>query len=180
MVSPLRLPRLPQGVQFTDPATGLPTRQGQQWWQRAMEEIEAGVNGVIEAQQAAADAQVAAETAQTAADTAQTAAETAQSAADAIVVPPTNTRSVSTSQALTADDYAILADATAGAITLTLPAAASAMNVIIVTKTDASVNAVNVAPAGSDNINGGGAPVAMTLQNVARTFTSDGTSQWYG
>ena len=79
-VEPIRLPRLPQDVQFIDPKSGYPTNRGQRWWQRAMEQIEAGVNGVIEAQAAAEAAATAAENAQTAADNAQTAADIAAGA----------------------------------------------------------------------------------------------------
>lgn len=148
--------------------------------QAILDQIVDAVNAVAAAQAAADAAQTAADAADTAAATAQAAAEAAQDAVDAIVVPPTGTRSVSTTQALTADDFAILADASGGAITLTLPSAASAQNAIVITKTDASANAVNLAPFGSDQLNGGGAPVPITLQNAARTFTSDGTSEWYG
>lgn len=80
-LTPIRLPRLPQSVQFTDPATGFPTQQGQLWWQRAMEQIEAGVNEVIAAQAAAAAAQAAANTAQTTA----TSAAAAVAALDIVV-----------------------------------------------------------------------------------------------
>ena len=173
-----KLPRIPRGMMPEAFCV---------FWDRVCTTIETQENtqddllaAIIAAQDAADAAQAAADTAATAAANAQTAADNAQAAVDAIEVPPTGSRTVSTTQALTPDDYTIVANASGGAITLTLPAAAAAMNSIIVTKVDATANAVNVQPAGADNLNGGGAPVAITTQYSPRIFNSDGGSDWYG
>jgi hypothetical protein len=77
----LRLERLQRGVAYFD-KEGRATVQFQLHWQRTMEAIEASVNGIQTALDAAAAADAAALAAQTAADGANTAAAGAQSAAD--------------------------------------------------------------------------------------------------
>lgn len=149
-----RLPRLQRDTVIT--AKGdLPSPTLMRYLQRLIEAIESEF-GAIEAaaaaqaaaeaaDEAAALAAAAAGDAQTAADAAQTTAEAAQAAVDAIVVPPTGSRTVSTNDSIFSDDYAILADASGGAITLSLYAAAAAINSsVVVTKTDGTANAVNV------------------------------------
>lgn len=178
-LAPVRLPRLPDNVQFIDPKTGFPSMKGQRWWQRAMEQIEAGVNGVIEAQNAADVAQTAAVAAQVAADTAQTAADTVAATVAALDIPPTGSVTVTASGSLSASDAAVLADASGGAITLGLPAASSFIGPITVTKTDASVNTVTVAATGGDVINSA-ATIGITAQYQTLTFSSDTVSAWYG
>lgn len=177
-LAPIRLPRLPQDVQFTDPKTGNPSVKGMLWWQRAMEQIEAGVNGVIAAQAAAEAAQTAADTAQTAAVTAQAAADAAQDAVDAIVVPPSETRTVTANTTVTQNDAIILVDASAGAVTVTLLGAALALRDYTVKKIDASANTVDVEPDTGEDLNGGPGAITLTTQYESRVFVSDGT-EWY-
>jgi type II secretory pathway pseudopilin PulG len=152
----------------------------------ALGNIVDAVNGVVEAQAAAAAAQTAADAAdaaataaQTAADNAQAAADNAQAAVDAIEVPPSGSRTVTTSQTLLDTDARIFADATGGAITLTLPLAATMSTPITVIKTDASVNAVDIEPDTGDTLNGAGTPVSLTTQGGQRTFNSDGGTDWW-
>lgn len=172
-IEPIRLPRLPQRQEFTDPQTGLPTKQGQLWWQRAMEQIEGSVNGVIEAQNAA-DAAAAS------AATAQAAAEAAQDAVDGLVIPPTGVLPTSVSAALDETIVTVLVDATGGAVTIILSAAASYTVPVVITKVDATGNAVDVTPGGGDTLNGGAGPVSLTAPNETKTFTADQIDQWFG
>jgi type II secretory pathway pseudopilin PulG len=189
----LKLPRLARALAIV--TTGfLPTEAFRIWWQQIADAIENAINSltetveaVAEAQAAAAAAQTAADAAQDAADSASTAAATAQATADAVeatvsglVIPPTGTLNVSASAALTADDVTVLANATGGAITLTLPAASSSITPISITKVDGSANAVNVVPGGGDQLNGGAGPVSLTLSLENKSFVSDQISEWYG
>lgn len=72
----------------------------------------------------------------------------------------------------------ILADATGGAITVTLPDAVRAVDhVIVVKKIDASANAVTIDGAGADTVDGA-ATVAISTQYHFRMMISDG-SNWH-
>ena len=87
-------------------------------------------------------------------------------------------RSVTATGNLTATDYLVLADATSGAITLTLPAVASANGAyIIVKKVDVSANAVTIDGNGAETIDGA-TTKALTAQYDAVTVACDG-SQWW-
>lgn len=78
----------------------------------------------------------------------------------------------------TALDHTILCDASGAAFTVTLPPAAQNKGkVLVVKKTDASVNAVTIAPNGSDTIEGA-ATVALSARWSSRTVQSDGTATW--
>jgi hypothetical protein len=180
------LPRIPRGLKIANP-DGTAAEAFMVFWDR--------VCTTSEAQEGTQDDLIAAiQTAQADILTAQadiTAAEAdivavqadivaVQADVAAIEVPPTGSRTVTTTQALSASDYAILADASAGGITLTLPLAATAENSIVVTKIDATANPVNIASGGSDQINDSGLPVAIIVQYASRTFNSDGTADWYG
>jgi hypothetical protein len=120
------------------------------------------------------------EVAQDAADAAQAAADAAQDDIDAISVPPTGSRVITTSGSLSPTDYAVLVDATAGVVTITLHSASTAENTVLVTKIDGTGNAVNVAPGGGDTLNGAGVAVAISTPNQSRSFASDSLSAWYG
>lgn len=153
--------------------------------QAILDQIVDAVNGVVEAQAAAAAAQTAADAAdaaaaaaQTAADSAQTAAEDAQAAVDAIVVPPSGTRTVTVSDNITDADATILADATAGAIILSLPPAATISTTIRVQKVDASANTVTIDADGTDAINGN-PTLGLTVQYEDANLNSDGIADWY-
>lgn len=69
----------------------------------------------------------------------------------------------------------VLADASGGAFTVTLPAVASGAT-CTVKKTDSSINAVTVSPA-SGTIDGA-ATVRLTAQNASFDLMSDGTN-WF-
>jgi hypothetical protein len=160
------------------------------FWDRACTDIELqeGAQDAAIAAQAAADAaQAAVEVVEAAVVTvaadaaaAQASADAAQAAVDAIVVPPFGSRVVSSNTVLTQDDYAILADASGGAITLTLPSADLALGNIIVTKTDATANAVDIEPDAGENLNGAGTPISIITQGGQRTFVAEAPADWYG
>lgn len=66
-----------------------------------------------------------------------------------------NTRTVSAGATATSSDYTILCDASGGAFTLALPAAASVpRQELVIKKIDASANVVTVDPNGSETIDG--------------------------
>jgi hypothetical protein len=88
------------------------------------------------------------------------------------------TRSVTATGALAVDDGLVLANATAGNITLTLPTAASAGGLrIAVKKTDASLNTVTIDGNGAETIDGAANRVLLTQYAVV-TVMSDGTQWW--
>lgn len=76
---------------------------------------------------------------------------------------------------LTTEDDIIKADATSGAITMTLPTAVGAKKMYCVKKIDSTSNAVNVATTSAQTIDGSSS-IAITVQNTALTFVSDGAN----
>lgn len=74
------------------------------------------------------------------------------------------------------DADAVLVDASAGAITITLPEVTLAARVIV-KKTDSSVNAITVATPGSETIDGL-ASLTLANKNEAYSLISDGVN-WY-
>lgn len=89
-----------------------------------------------------------------------------------------NARAITASGAVQGTDYLILANATGGAITVTLPpVAASRGRELVVKKTDASANAVTVDGNSSETVDGG-ANISTTTQNVAMRVLCDGTQWW--
>lgn len=76
---------------------------------------------------------------------------------------------------LTLTDDVVKADATSGAITMTLPTAVGAKKVFFVKKIDSTSNAVNIATTSSQTIDGSSS-VAITVQNTALTLVSDGAN----
>lgn len=82
-----------------------------------------------------------------------------------------------TSYTAAQSDNVILADATAGAITVTLPPAVN-KNMFRVVKIDSSGNAVTIVPNGTDTI-GGGASLALAAQGDGTQISSDGINAWY-
>lgn len=77
-----------------------------------------------------------------------------------------------------ATDYLILVDATAGAVTVTLPVAANSnAAMIVVKKIDAGANAVTVDANGAETIDGA-ANVALAAQYDAVTVFCDGSEWW--
>lgn len=87
-------------------------------------------------------------------------------------------RSVTASTTVVDSDYLILADATGGAITVTLPAVSlNAGRRFNIKKTDASGNAVTIDGASSETIDGA-TTVAISTQYASYTVQSDGTAWW--
>lgn len=87
-------------------------------------------------------------------------------------------RAVAVTDDIELDDQVILADATAGAIILTLPVAADRPNVPqFIKKVDASANTVTVQGDGAETIDGANTAV-LTVQYEAISIISDGT-EWH-
>lgn len=76
-----------------------------------------------------------------------------------------------------ADHGLVLVDATAGNITITLPAASTVVSYRF-RRIDTGTNAVTITRAGSDTIEGA-TSITLVGSNAARTLDSDGTSKWY-
>lgn len=96
-----------------------------------------------------------------------------------IFVPRGATTTKTTTYTALSTDYFIAGNASGGAFTITLPAASSNPGkTLIVKKIDSSVNAVTIARAGSDTIDGG-TSIAMGIQYQAQTLISNGSSSWY-
>jgi len=75
-------------------------------------------------------------------------------------------------------EFIIVADATDGAITVTLPKASDQIaKVFVIKKIDASVNAVTIDGDGTETIDGA-ATLALLNQFDAVTIASDGTEWW--
>ncbi len=87
-------------------------------------------------------------------------------------------RPVTASETVLENDYILLADATSGNITLTLPpAAANEGALVIVKKTDASVNTVTLEADGSETIDGT-ADKTLTTQYEKISVVCDGVEWW--
>lgn len=87
-------------------------------------------------------------------------------------------RTVTASDTITDADTVVLADATAEAVTLTLPAAGDVIGKqVVVKKIDASANAVTIDGSGSETIDGA-ATKATSTQWASYTLASDGTG-WF-
>ena len=79
---------------------------------------------------------------------------------------------------ITSSDTVILADATSGTITITLPTASSVSGYrFYIKRTDGSANSVSVARSGSDTIDGS-TSCTISVQYVSLEVVSDG-SNWY-
>lgn len=87
-------------------------------------------------------------------------------------------RSVSASTTITTSDYAILANSTAGAIAVTLPAASTVTGrIFFVKRVNAGANSVTVDPFGSETIDGAATHV-LSAQWARVEFISNG-SAWF-
>lgn len=79
---------------------------------------------------------------------------------------------------ITLDDGFVAVDATAGAVTITLPTAAAAAGFeFIVKKIDASANAVTLDGDGAETIDGA-ATLSLPTQYASAAVLSDGTTWW--
>ena len=89
-----------------------------------------------------------------------------------------NIKTVSADYTMSWVDETILADASGGAITVTLPDPAAYPNYeVMIKKVDSSTNAVTVAPHGTETIDGASS-LTLQNQNDAKRLRSDGTN-WY-
>ena len=79
-----------------------------------------------------------------------------------------------TSNYTASDNEAVLGDASGGAITVTLPSPANAVETVV-KKIDSSTNAVTIATPGSETIDGQSS-IDISNQYYSRTITSDGSN----
>lgn len=87
-------------------------------------------------------------------------------------------RTLTSSDTLGYDDYFVMCNAAGGAITVSLPAAASWSGMAyLVKKTDASGNLVTIDPNGSETIDGQ-STLTIEVQYAAYWIVSDG-SEWF-
>jgi hypothetical protein len=85
---------------------------------------------------------------------------------------------VTASTAILSNDFAIIANSTSGAITVSLPPAATANGrVFVVKRVNAGANNVTVDPFGSETIDGAATNVLSTQWAYVR-FVSNGTA-WF-
>lgn len=77
------------------------------------------------------------------------------------------------------DEGVILADATAGVITVNLPAAANSKGMVLtVKKTGTGINAITLDPNGAELIDGGATYVGLDAAGDVATFVCNGT-EWF-
>lgn len=89
--------------------------------------------------------------------------------------------SITSNYSILTTDYTLLVNANAGAVTVTLPLAATSKltgKVYNIKKTDSSANLVTIATSGSDNIDGASTYV-LSFANQTVTVQGGGTTQWY-
>ncbi len=89
-----------------------------------------------------------------------------------------NVQSITASTTLNGTSSIVLVNASAGAVTVTLPASSNTGMYITIVKTDASANAVTVAPAGTDTIEGSTSKV-ISAQYGKVSLVSGGAGVWY-
>ena len=86
------------------------------------------------------------------------------------------TRTVTAAYRAQGTDYTIRVDASAGAVTVSLPEAAALRGkVLVVKKVDSSANAVTIDPAGSETIDGA-STVSISTQYHSYVIQSSGSS----
>lgn len=85
---------------------------------------------------------------------------------------------VTTTYSALSTDYLVLSDGTTAAFTVTLPAATQKGQKIVVVKIDSSVNAITVAPNGTDTIEGA-ASLSLATQYNKANLIADGVGIWY-
>jgi hypothetical protein len=85
---------------------------------------------------------------------------------------------VISSYAMTTGDFGILADATAAALTITLPSARINGMMAFIKKIDASAHTVKISRAGTDTIEGA-TTVTLSGKNQSRTLVAGGNGVWY-
>ena len=150
----IRLPRLRREIPIVESNQG-PSLAFQQWLDIAFKQIEASVSNI------------------------QLALTAAGIALNQIGQPVSvATTTVTSDYTAVLEDYLILADCTAGAVTITLPACADSEGTsFVVKKTDVSVNVVTVDADSSETIDGA-TTQALASQYDSVTIVCDGTSWW--
>jgi hypothetical protein len=98
---------------------------------------------------------------------------------DDLITISDHVRSVAADYSMLDTDRNILADATAGNITVTLPLAADAEPHVFRIKKINAANTVAVARAGADTIDGGAGPVNLAAQWNLLSLISDKGTGWY-
>lgn len=99
-------------------------------------------------------------------------------AQERLIMHPLNVASVTANYTATENDLVVLADATTGAITVTLPSTHGREGRrLIVKKTDSSGNAVTIDGNGAETIDGA-TTVALSTQYATREMVSD-LSNWH-
>jgi hypothetical protein len=88
-----------------------------------------------------------------------------------------NQTSATAAYTVAATDEIILANAATAAFTVTLPASSAAKQIVRIKKTDSSANAVTIAAAGTDTIDGSATKV-LSAQYSMLTVISDGAGHW--
>ncbi len=90
--------------------------------------------------------------------------------------PGSSWRTISGTSTILASDESVLVSATAGNVSLTLPAAADYSGRIVqIVRTDSSANSVSISPAGSDAMLG--APLSLPVTSSLRLLAA--SSAWY-
>ena len=150
----IRLPRFLSSIPLVGTG-GTPTLAFQQWWDTVLKQIESSFERI------------------------ELALAAAGVALDSVgQFPSFNTREITASETLEADDYLVLVDATSGAVTASLPTALSKEgSQIIVKKIDVSANAVTVDADASETIDGS-TTTSLAAQYDSVTVISDGTEWW--
>jgi len=95
-----------------------------------------------------------------------------------LIIPGNNIRTVTANTTALLTDGMILADATSGPITVSLPAASEAFEQeFTVKKIDATLSSVILDPDGSETIDGN-TTITTTTQYTSFTIKSDGVTWW--
>ena len=87
-------------------------------------------------------------------------------------------KTVTSAYTMLTSDFGILANASAGAFTVTLPAASNTGMLVFIKKIDTSTNVVTVSRAGTDTIEGATAEKLAT-KNKSFTLIAGGSGVWY-
>ena len=150
----LKLPRFFSSSRLVQD-NGTPTLAFHQWWDTVLKQIEEALEDIR---------------------LALLAAGVALDGGGAL--PPMNVRTITASDSAAAADTLIIADATAGDITVTLPPAASKTGLeIIVKKISDPPRVVKVQGSGTEEIDGA-TDIDITVKNEAVHIVSDGTAWW--
>jgi hypothetical protein len=169
----------PPRVQLTDPLTGMINREWYRFFVNLFNLTGSGQNDVtLEDLQIGPDTSNNLSAHQIAQDLQALSLAPTYVFSDRMGPEYVRTRAVTASDSFRPDDYIVLCDATAGVVTLTLPAAAASQGrKLVAKKTDASANAVTVDGNGAETVDGA-ASVSITARYDSVSVISDGTTWW--